>query len=24
VPDGKRYMVRRYFDLIRPRTGGSK
>ena len=24
VPEGKRYMVRRYFDLIRPRTGGGK
>jgi hypothetical protein len=24
VPDGKRYIVRRYFDLIRPRTGGGK
>ena len=24
VPDGKRYIVRRYFDLIRPRTGGPK
>jgi hypothetical protein len=22
VPEGKRYIVRRYFDLIRPRTGG--
>jgi hypothetical protein len=21
VPEGKRYLVRRYFDLIRPRTG---
>jgi hypothetical protein len=22
VPEGKRYLVRRYFDLIRPRAGG--
>ncbi len=22
VPEGRRYVVRRYFDLIRPRTGG--
>ena len=21
VPEGRRYVVRRYFDLIRPRTG---
>ena len=24
VPEGKRYLVRRYFDLIRPRTGGHR
>ena len=23
VPEGKRYLVRRYFDLIRPRSPGS-
>ncbi|HEY5451853.1 MAG TPA: hypothetical protein VIQ54_24030, partial [Polyangia bacterium] len=23
VPEGRRYVVRRYFDLIRPRTGKS-
>ena len=22
VPEGRRYVVRRYFDLIRPRTAG--
>ena len=24
VPEGKRYLVRRYFDLIRPRDGGGR
>jgi hypothetical protein len=24
VPEGKRYLVRRYFDLIRPRAGGRR
>jgi hypothetical protein len=24
VPEGKRYLVRRYFDLIRPRSGGRR
>ena len=24
VPEGRRYVVRRYFDLIRPRTGGAR
>ena len=24
VPEGKRYIVRRYFDLIRPRATGGK
>jgi hypothetical protein len=24
VPEGKRYIVRRYFDLIRPRSGSRR